>query len=104
MDSANKATLDSAVKSLMARLDSGNKFVATQDFCHLSQLEGETVSKFISHLERLFKVTYGKDDMGKNTHEVLLYGQLQEGLRYEIIKSPAVSGASSYKELHYCSE
>jgi len=37
--------------------------------------------------------------MSKDTHEVLLYGQLQEGLRYEIIKSPAVSGAISYKGL-----
>ena len=44
-------------------------------------------------------MAYGKDDMGKDTREVLLYGQLQEGLCYEIIKSPAVSGARSYKEL-----
>ena len=95
LDSHDKETLDSAVASLKARLDPGNKLVASQDFHHLSQKEGESVAKFISRLETLFKVAYGKDDMGKDTREVLLYGQLQEGLRYEIIKSPAVSGPSS---------
>ena len=44
-------------------------------------------------------MAYGKSEMGKDTREVLLYGQLQEGLHYETIKSPAVSGATSYKEL-----
>jgi len=76
MDSADIATLDSAVKSLKVRLDPGNQLVVSQDFRHLSQSEGETVSKFISRLERLFKVAYGKDDTGKDTREVLLYGQL----------------------------
>ena len=99
LDSSDKASLASAVKSLKARLDPGNKLVAAQDFCHLSQAEGESVSKLISHVESLFKVAYGKDNMGSDTREVLLYRQLQEGLRYEIIKSPAVSGARSYKEL-----
>ena len=99
LDSSDKASLASAVKSLKARLDPGNKLVAAQDFRHLSQAEGEPVSKFISRLESLFKVAYGKDNMGSDTREVLLYGQLQEGLRYEIIKSPVVSGARSYKEL-----
>ena len=30
---------------------------------------------------------------------MLLYGQLNEGLSYILIKSPAVSGALNYKEL-----
>ena len=93
LDSSDKASLASVVKSLKAPLDPGNKLVVAQDFCHLLQAEGEPVSKFISHLESLFKVAYGKDNMGSDICEVLLYGQLQEGLRYEIIKSPAVSGA-----------
>ena len=44
-------------------------------------------------------MAYDKDAMTTDTREVLLYGQLQEGLHYELIKSPAVSGAQSYKEL-----
>ena len=99
LDSSDKATLASAVKSLKARLKPGNKLVAAQDFRHLAQAEGKPVSKFISRLETLFKVAYGKNNMGPYMHKVLLYGQLQEGLRYEKIKSPAVSGARSYKEL-----
>ena len=31
--------------------------------------------------------------------KALLYSQLQEGLRYTLIKSPAVSGADSYQQL-----
>jgi len=37
--------------------------------------------------------------MTDEIQKTLLYGQLQEGLRYVLIKSPAVSGARSYKEL-----
>ena len=95
----NLRTFDTAVKALQVRLDPGNKLVAAQDFRHLSQNEGEPVAKFISRLETIFKVAYGKDAMATETHEVLQYGQMQEGLRYEIIKSPAISGAQSYKEL-----
>ena len=29
----------------------------------------------------------------------MLFGQLQEGLNYDIIESPSVSGCQSYKEL-----
>jgi len=57
------------------------------------------VAKFISRLETIFKGAYGKDAMATETCEVLLHGQMQEGLWYEINKSPAVSGAWSYKEL-----
>ena len=37
--------------------------------------------------------------MSAETRNTLLHSQLQEGLRYEILKAPAVSGAQSYKEL-----
>ena len=33
------------------------------------------------------------------THDTLLYCQLQEGLRYELMRGPAVSGATKYQEL-----
>ena len=65
LDSHDKVTLDSMVASLKVRLDPGNKLVASQGFCHLSEKDGASVAKFISRLETLFKVAYGKDDMGK---------------------------------------
>ena len=37
--------------------------------------------------------------MSQETGNVLLHGQLQDGLRYEIMKAPAVSGVQSYNEL-----
>jgi len=94
LDNTDKSTFDTAVKALQARLDPGNKLLAAQDFRHLTQSEGESVAKFISQLETIFKVAYGNDAMATETREVLLYGQMQEGLRYEIIKSPAVSWSS----------
>ena len=37
--------------------------------------------------------------MSKETRATLLYCQLQEGLRYSQMKTPAVSGARDYTEL-----
>ena len=37
--------------------------------------------------------------MSEETRNILLYRQLNEGLRYNLIKSPAVSGASGYQQL-----
>ena len=37
--------------------------------------------------------------MSQETCNALLHGQLQDGLRYKIMKVPAVSGAQSYPEL-----
>ena len=37
--------------------------------------------------------------MSTETKETLLYGQLHEGLRYSLMKAPAVSGANTYQEL-----
>ena len=73
--------------------------MAAQDFRHTVQREGEPVSDFICHLERSFTIAYGRDDMSEDSRSTLLYGQLQEGLCYEMMKSPGVSGAQSYKEL-----
>ena len=65
------------------------------------QKEGEGVADFICRLERTFRVAYGRDAMSTDTHDTLLHSQLQEGLRYELMKAPAVSGAQVYKE--FCS-
>ena len=37
--------------------------------------------------------------MSTKTKETLLYGQLHEGLRYSLMKAPAVSGTNTYQEL-----
>lgn len=37
--------------------------------------------------------------MSQETRDTLLHGQLQEGLKYELMRGPAVSGAQTYKEL-----
>lgn len=37
--------------------------------------------------------------MSSETRDTLLHGQLQDGLRHEIMKAPAVSGAQDYKQL-----
>ena len=42
--------------------------------------------------------------MSQETGNVLLHGQLQDGLRYEIMKAPAVSGAQNYNELCLASQ
>ena len=37
--------------------------------------------------------------MSDETRATLLHGQLQEGLQYELMKAPAVSGSHTYREL-----
>ena len=43
--------------------------MAAQDFCHLPQGYGEPEAKFISQLQTIFKIVYGKDAMATETHE-----------------------------------
>ena len=89
----------SAKEALQARLDSGSKTLAAHDFRHVQQKMQESVSDFITHLERMFQIAYGRDNMSVETREALLHSQLQEGLSYYIMSSPAVAGAQTYKEL-----
>lgn len=37
--------------------------------------------------------------MSTETRDALLYGQLQEALRYEFMRAPVVSGSTKYQEL-----
>ena len=93
-----KTTFATATKTLQARLDTVNRVVA-QDFHHLSQQATETVSDFICRLEKMFRRVYGHDKMSAETRNTLLHGQLNDGLRYSLVKAPAVSGASDYQQL-----
>jgi len=47
----------------------------------------------------MFQRTYGRESLSADTHDTLLYGQLQERLRMETVHAPAVSGAQSYADL-----
>ena len=95
----SKASFGAAVKALRARLDSGSRAVAAQDFRHLSQQTTESAADFICRLEKTFRRAYGHEQMSEETRNTLLYSQLNEGLKYSLIKAPAVSGASEYQQL-----
>ena len=88
---------DTAIQALRDKLDPGSKVLAGQDFRHTAQLEGETVANFIHR--HVFQVAYGRDRMSAETKETILFGQLQEGLRMELLRGPAVSGALGCKKL-----
>lgn len=96
---ALQESLEEATTALHHRLDPSSRTLAAQDFRHASQREDEPVADFIRRLEQLFKLAYGRDGMSGETRGTLLHSQLQEGLRYEIMKAPAVSGSHGYKEL-----
>ena len=99
LTAVERESLEEATAILRSRLDPSSRTLAAQDFRHASQQEGKSVADLIWRLERLFKLAYGRDGMSEETRGTLLYGQLQEGLRYNIMKAPAVSGSLGYKEL-----
>ena len=80
-----RTTLTQAIEALRSRLDCVSKTVAAQDFWHTTQREAESVSNFIHRLERTFRTAYGRDKMSVETRDTLLYGQLQEGLRLQLM-------------------
>ena len=90
---------DTAIQSLKERLDPCSKVLAGQDFRRTVQGDNETVPNFICHLEKSFCIAFGRDGLSKETKEAMLFGQLQEGLRLGIIRSPNVSGALDYRGL-----
>ena len=99
MSDANKGTFSGAVKALKNRLDPGSKTLAAQDFHHTIQSDSESVADYIHRLERSFRIAYGRDGINAEARDALLYGQLHEGLRYEIMRAPGVSGVDSYNAL-----
>ena len=86
------------VETLRGRLEPQTGALAAQDFRHTSQGDQETVADFIRRLERTFAIAYGQDGMSLETRQTLLHGQIQEELRYNQMKVPAVSGAQTYLE------
>ena len=88
-----------AIDGLRSRLDSTNRTLATQEFRHLLQQRGESVAEYIRRLEKAYQVAYGKDSLPPGTRDALLYTQMYDGLRYEVMHGSAVSGAQGYREL-----
>ena len=94
-----KRTYQAAIAALKERLDPGNHTLAALDFRHISQHINESVSDFIGRLEQVFQTGFGREQLSNETREMLLFGQLQEGLLYTLMEAPSVSGAQNYKEL-----
>ena len=88
-----------AIEALRSRLDSTNRTMAAQDFRHSIQRQGESVADFIRRLEKAYQLAYGKDSLDPAVRDALLYGQMYDGLQYNIMKGPAESGAQNYQEL-----
>ena len=99
MSECEKSDYEKGICALRTRLDPGSKALACQDFRHTAQDESEKVSDFVHRLEKTFRRAYGHDTMLSETRDVLLYAQLQEGLKYELMRAPAVSGALTYQTL-----
>ena len=85
--------------NLRERLDPCSKVLAGQDFRRTVQTDNETVADYACRLEKAFRIAFGNDKLSKETKETMLYGQMQEGLRLGILRSPSVLGAMSYEEL-----
>ena len=85
--------------AMRSRPKVGSKTLAAQEFRHATQGPQEVVSDYILRLEKTFRRAYGQDHMAKETRSALLYAQLQEGLKYALMKAPAVSGAQRYQKL-----
>ncbi len=99
LSDSDKTTMPKATEALRARLDPGSKAMAAQDFRHTTQPSEEDVASYIRRLERMFRIAYGRDGLTAETRDALLYSQLHEGLRYELMCAPAVSGAQAYLPL-----
>ena len=94
-----KKTILSATAALHDRLDTNNRVLAAQDFRHTIQRPTESVAEYIRRIEQTYRTAYGRDRMSSETRDTLLYSQLQEGLRYDLMQAPAVSGAQGYQQL-----
>ena len=98
-----KKTISSATAALHDRLDTNNRVLAAQDFRHTIQRPTESVAEYIRRIEQTYRTAYGRDRMSSETRDTLLYSQLQEGLRYDLMQAPAVSGSAGVSAALYCS-
>ena len=78
---------------------SGFQFGFLPTVYEISFVTDPSVSAFVRRLERTFRVAHGCDKLGPETRSIFLFGQMQGGLRQDLMRSPSVSGALSYQEL-----
>ena len=88
-----------AVDALCSRLDSINRTLAAKKFWHLLQQREESVAGYIRRLEKAYQVAYGKDSLPPGTRDDLLYTQMYNGLRYDVMHGSAMSRVQGYREL-----
>ena len=88
LDQEDRSNYSRACQLMQAKMDPDNKAIAAQDFHHTVQEENELVIDFIRRLERTFRRAYGGDKLSNETKDALLYGQLQEGLSYNLGRTP----------------
>ena len=86
MEEGDRKYLCKAKATLKRRLDPGSKMLAAQDFRRASQRKDESIADYIRRLERVFCQAYGSDGMSAETRAALLYGQMQEGLKLELME------------------
>ena len=65
---------------------------------HRTSVMREQVTDYIHWVEKTFHFAYGSDDFQPETKNTM-FGQLQQGLRQDLMESPAVSGATNYQSL-----
>lgn len=94
-----KQSFTTTVQALKAQLDPGSCALAAQEFRNALQHEKESVSDYITRLERSFQIAYGHESLTPETRDAFLYSQLQAGLKLILMESPAVSGSLTYKQL-----
>ena len=95
LDADVKKSYSQVIEALHVRLDPDSQTLAAQDFWHTSQGDEEVIRR----LEHTFNVAYGREGMSREIRDTLLHGHLQDGLKHELMRAAAVSGAQGYKEL-----
>ena len=99
MTADETSSFASAAEALLNRLDPHSRVLAAQEFRHAVQRDDEPVAEYIRRLEQTYRRAYGGDKISSETRGTLLFGQLQEGLKYMLVKAPAISGAQDYQQL-----
>ena len=67
LSTEDKQSYVRAKEVLQERLDAGNKTLAAHDCRHTCQQDGDSVTKFIRRLERIFQLAFGRDRMEQVT-------------------------------------
>ena len=99
LNTNTKKSYSQAIKALRLRLDPGSRTVAAQDFRHTVHVEEQKVVDFLRRLKRTLNITYGRKGISVETRDTLQHGQIQDGLKDELMTVTVVSGAESYKAL-----